>query len=164
MLVTRFWNPPTYSIRTDSRQTAKGNTLNRTSSLRHVGASLILAIGLTNAACVAADPQPADPALERKGRIAFLLCRSCHTVAENEPHLTGPNLHGLFGAKPASKPDYEYSTALQEADIVWTAETLDAWLINPTEVLPGNKMAFAGMPSEDDRKALVAYLKKVTAK
>ena len=40
--------------------------------------------------------------------------------------------------------------------------TLDAWLENLGAVLPGNKMAFAGIKSPTTRAALIDYLKRET--
>ncbi|MEM8984959.1 MAG: c-type cytochrome [Pseudomonadota bacterium] len=126
--------------------------------------ALAALLGLT--ACATADTTSEAPVMtaaeERKGKIAFLQCRSCHTVDEDGIHLTGPNLNGLLGAQAAGKSDYEYSDALRDADIVWNAETLDAWLTNPATYVPGNRMAFAGVASAEDRDLLIRYLTAVT--
>lgn len=94
-----------------------------------------------------------------KGKRVFLRCRSCHNVAEGEPHKQGPNLHGLFGRKVGSVDDFTmYSDALKTADFVWTPDKLDAWLQSPREFLPGNRMSFVGLPKADDRINLIGYL------
>jgi cytochrome c len=51
-----------------------------------------------------------------------------------------------------------YSEALQDADFVWDAERLDHWLQNPQTFLPGNRMAFAGVGDETERRDVIAYL------
>jgi cytochrome c len=72
-------------------------------------------------------------------------------------------LHGIFGAVSATADDFDYSLALREAAIVWTPRALDAWLVNPSDFLPGNNMAFSGYSSASDRRDLIAFLLRKTA-
>ena len=46
--------------------------------------------------------------------------------------------------------------------VVWNAESLDTYLINPKKYIPGTKMVFAGLKKEKERKALIAYIKEAT--
>ena len=110
-------------------------------------------------AIVAALPAPYNTADIDNGRRQFGLCRSCHTVAEGGPNLTGPNLHGVFGRQAGAVAGYNYSDALKTAGFVWDAEQLDAWLDNPRTFLPGNRMTFAGLHDAQKRIDLIAYLK-----
>lgn len=96
------------------------------------------------------------------GQRQFLQCRACHTLKAGEPHRTGPNLNGMFGAKAGTRPGYTYSAVLSGANLVWNDETLDHWLQNPTTFLKGNRMAFAGVPDAQRRAALIAYLRAET--
>lgn len=95
--------------------------------------------------------------IEWGARLA-MQCRACHTLEKNGPTLLGPNLHGVFGRDAASVTGFNYSPALASVDLVWTPAALDAWLAAPSQFLPGNRMAFAGVQSEADRAALIAYL------
>ena len=104
-------------------------------------------------------PLPASAA----GKRVFLKCRTCHNIERDGSHTTGPNLWGVFGRKAGSAPDFAYSDSLKNSGIVWSEETIDQWLSKPTTFLPGNKMAFAGLPKEEDRAAVLAYLRKKTA-
>jgi cytochrome c len=113
---------------------------------------------------VMADDDPTSTALSsqgdaEKGKRIFNRCKACHNLTAAERSRMGPNLDNLFGRKAGSKDDYNYSKALTEADFVWTEEKLDAWLSSPKTFLPGNKMAFAGLRKEEDRKDLMAYLR-----
>ncbi|MDO8901111.1 MAG: cytochrome c family protein [Phenylobacterium sp.] len=110
-------------------------------------------------ALLASLPAPYNTADLDNGRRQFGLCRSCHTIAEGGPNLTGPNLHGMFGRQAASVTGYRYSDALQAADFVWDAERLNEWLANPRTYLPGNRMTFAGLSDPEKRVDLIAYLK-----
>lgn len=108
---------------------------------------------------LAALPAPYNTGDLENGRRQFGLCRSCHTIAEGAPNLTGPNLYGVFGRKAGALDGYNYSEALKAADFVWDGEHLDAWLDNPRTYLPGTKMTFAGLHDAQKRIDLIAYLK-----
>jgi len=111
----------------------------------------------------AGEPQTSTAAPRPdKGAILYLRCRSCHTLERDGVHLIGPNLNGFMGAAAASKDGYAFSEALAESGIVWSEETLDRWLENPSALVPGNRMVFAGLPNEADRLALIAYLAEQT--
>ena len=92
------------------------------------------------------------------GQRRFATCRSCHTLTEGGASMTGPNLHGLFGRKAATHGTYKYSDALKASGITWDAASLDKWIENPREVVPGTKMAFAGIKTPKDRIDLIGYL------
>ena len=101
--------------------------------------------------------------LLKRGKRVFVLCRSCHTLEVDGRHKVGPNLNGMFGSGAGSKEGFRYSDVVKESGIVWTADNLEEWLVKPKNFLPGNKMAFAGVRKESDRKALITFLKRETA-
>ena len=118
----------------------------------------------------ASAPPPPPTAEERlaaapdldKGQRLFRQCQVCHSVEEGGPSRVGPNLYGLIGSPAAAKEDFSYSNALKEAGFVWTTELVDQWLEKPREFLPGNRMAFPGVPNAADRRDLIAYMVSVT--
>jgi cytochrome c len=110
------------------------------------------------AARAAALPEPFVRADLENGRQVFARCRSCHTISDGGPDMTGPNLHGVFGRGAGEKAGFNYSKALREADFGWDPQALDQWLQNPRTFLPGNKMSFAGIPDAEDRRDVIAYL------
>lgn len=96
-----------------------------------------------------------------RGKRLFMLCAACHDVKSGGPARIGPHLDGLFGRTSASVPGFQYSAAMKAKPFVWDEKALDAWLVKPSDVVPGNAMPFAGMPQAADRKAIAAYLKSV---
>jgi cytochrome c len=99
----------------------------------------------------------------KRGQTLFLQCRACHSLKAGEPNKVGPNLYGMFGRKAGLAPGFAYSPALTDADVIWTPEALDAWLLRPSEFLPGNRMVFIGVKKAADRANLIAYLQKATS-
>jgi len=96
------------------------------------------------------------------GRTTFLKCRACHNLDGRQKHKTGPNLDNIFGRMAGTSPDYTYSKALGESGIIWNEAALNQWLSDPQNFLPGNKMPFAGIRSEQERNDLIAYLREAT--
>jgi cytochrome c len=99
-----------------------------------------------------------------RGAALFRKCVACHTVTPGGAHKAGPSLHGLFGRVAGSQPDYPYSPALRQSDLVWTAQTIDRlFAIGPDKLVPGSKMPLQRMPDAKERALLIDYLKQVTA-
>ena len=96
-----------------------------------------------------------------QGAKVFNKCKACH-VANEEKNRVGPHLVGIVGRPAASVADYKYSAAMAESGIVWDEEILDQYLASPKDVVPGGKMAFAGLRKEEERADVIAYLKSAT--
>ena len=47
---------------------------------------------------------------------------------------------------------------MKSSGLTWTDKHLFAYLANPGKHIPGNKMSFAGLPSDQDRANVIAYL------
>ncbi|MBH1991332.1 MAG: cytochrome c family protein [Sphingomonadaceae bacterium] len=109
-------------------------------------------------AAMAATPVLAQAGDAAKGKTVFARCALCHDVKPG-PKKMGPNLAGLFGRTSGTTAGFTYSPAMQKAKIRWDAKTLDAFLTKPSGLVPGNRMAFAGVPVAADRANLIAYLK-----
>jgi cytochrome c len=91
------------------------------------------------------------------GKKVFSKCAVCHTAVAGKNGL-GPSLFGVVGRPSASVPGYNYSDAMKAANKTWDEATLTAYLTDPKAAIPGNKMAFAGLPNPDDRANVIAYL------
>jgi cytochrome c len=86
-------------------------------------------------------------------------CRTCHVVKEGDNRL-GPNLHKIIGRLAGSVDSYRYSSALDNADFVWDEETLDRFIANPEQAVPGNNMKpFGGIASKEDRAKIIGFLR-----
>jgi cytochrome c len=115
-----------------------------------ISASLV-AFLVTGAAFAAGDAE--------RGARVFSACAACHTL-DPDRHLTGPSLHGVWGRKAADQATYRrYSDALKRSGLAWDEKALDAWLRNPDKLVPGNAMQFPGLPDEQARADLIAFLK-----
>ncbi len=118
-------------------------------------------IGITTAAVVltGATEDSRAQGNPQKGSQVFRQCLACHSI-EPGRHLTGPSLGNIWGRKAGTAKDfYRYSKALKNANISWNAETLDAWLKDPSAFIPNNSMGFAGIDGAQARQDLIAYLK-----
>lgn len=111
--------------------------------------------------CAAATPALAQAGDAARGKSVFARCALCHDVKPG-PKKIGPSLSGLFGRTSGITAGFAYSPAMQKAKIKWDAKSLDAFLTKPTALVPGNRMAFAGLPNATDRANLIAYLATAT--
>ena len=97
-----------------------------------------------------------------KGKQVFAKCQACHSIEAGTNKL-GPSLHGLIGRTSGSIDGFRYSDAMKNAHLTWDEATLDKYLANPKTLVPGTKMVFPGLPKEEDRLAVIAYLKEAGA-
>jgi len=116
----------------------------------------ILVIASLAAAFAAGAAQAAGNAAN--GATVFSRCAICHSNAKGAPARIGPNLFAIAGRKAATQPDFSYSAALKNSGITWTSANLDKWIAAPAAMVPGNRMAFAGVANAQQRADLVAYL------
>jgi cytochrome c len=141
----------------EQRDTMTGRTV-RTLLLAAVTASMALgAPGLAAA-------QEGNP---EEGAEVFKKCRACHDVGPEAKNKVGPVLNDIVGRKAGTIDGFAYSEANKAAGgkgLTWTEDVLLKYLENPLTFMPGTKMAFAGLKDEQDRKDLIAFLKKYSKK
>jgi len=114
-------------------------------------------IAIVTLTALAASPGAAAPAGDPvRGEQIYQACTDCHSLDQND---VGPRHRGVYGRKAGSLPDYDYSDALKNANIVWSEEALDRWLAGPQTFVPGVKMVFH-LDNAQDRADVIAYLKE----
>jgi cytochrome c len=97
------------------------------------------------------------------GEKVFTKCKVCHQIGPNAKNMVGPNLTGVVGRPAGTVAGYSYSEANKNSGITWDEATLSVYLKNPKAKVPGTKMIFPGLTSDDDIKNVIAYLKSFPA-
>ena len=100
----------------------------------------------------------AEAADAKNGATVFQRCAICHSDTKGAPAKIGPNLFGIVGRKAGTQANFSYSAAMKASGITWTPDKLTAYAEHPAAVVPGNRMAFAGITRPADAEDLVAYL------
>ena len=96
------------------------------------------------------------------GTEVFVQCSGCHEIGPDAKDRVGPHLNGVFGRPAAAHQDYRYSPAMKRAGasgLIWTAETLDAYIENPRALVSKTRMSFRGLADPQDRANLLAFLR-----
>ncbi len=96
-----------------------------------------------------------------RGAEVFKACKACHRVGQGAKNRVGPQLNGIFGRPAGSIEGVRYSDGMLRmgADgLVWTLETLDAYIENPKALVSKTRMNFRGIKEADRRADLMAYL------
>jgi cytochrome c len=103
-----------------------------------------------------------DMALAEEGEGVYRQCRACHMVGDGAQNRVGPHLNALFGRPLGGIDDFRYSDTMAEMGengTVWNEETLAEFLVKPRDYVPGTKMSFNGLRSDEDVAAVIEYLK-----
>ncbi len=112
------------------------------------GAALVASMGAAAAQDAAA------------GEKVFAKCKICHQIGEGAKNFVGPVLNGVVGRPAGTYPDYHYSDSNKNSGITWDEATLKEYLKNPKAKVPGTKMVFPGLPSDEDIANVISYLKQ----
>ena len=118
-------------------------------------AAVLLGTATLAAASVYAAATPDRPVGDAvRGATVYRGCMGCHSLDEND---LGPRHRGVVGRQAGTVPGYAYSQALKNAHVVWDPLSLDRWLTNPQDLVPGAKMYFS-LSSAQDRADVIAFL------
>jgi len=94
-----------------------------------------------------------------RGAKVWKKCTSCHNVENGGANSTGPNLWGIVGRAAGAKGDFKYSAAMTGSGLTWDYQTLNDYLAKPTKYLSGTNMNFIGLKKEEDRAAVIEFLR-----
>lgn len=86
-------------------------------------------------------------------------CFTCHTIDKGGANKVGPNLWGVVNRPKGSHAGFSYSSPMTAKGGDWSYEDIDHMIFKPTAYIRGTKMAFAGLPKEQDRADVIAYLR-----
>ena len=92
------------------------------------------------------------------GKSSFNKCMACHSIGEGAKNKVGPELNGLDGRKSGTAAGYSYSDANKNSGITWNEAQFKEYIKDPKAKIPGTKMAFAGIKSENEINNLWAYV------
>ena len=140
---------------------------------RHLEKAVYLPLGAEGGAATAAGGEKAPAALEpigpflakadpKHGEAVSKVCLQCHTFKKGEANKIGPNLFGVMAENIAAVPNYQFSPALAaHKGEKWDPDKLNTWLFKPQDYAKGTKMTFPGLPKEQDRADVIAYLESL---
>jgi TolB-like protein len=109
--------------------------------------------GAPNAELVAAEARRAERTSTPDSMDLYFQGTACLNAV-------GPALNGVVGRRAGMYPDYHYSDANKNSGITWDEATLKEYLRDPKAKVPGTKMVFPGLKSDEDIANVIAYLKQ----
>lgn len=100
------------------------------------------------------------------GAAIFKRCQACHSGEKGGPNKVGPDLWDVVNRPIASHEGFAYSAAMTEFSqgktVVWDWDHLNHFLHGPKQYIKGTAMGFAGLPKDQERADLMAYLRSLS--
>ncbi|MER8385967.1 cytochrome c family protein [Mesorhizobium sp. M0166] len=126
-----------------------------------------------------AEGGPAAPAAEAKpiaellatanaeaGAAIFKKCQACHSGEKGGPNKVGPDLWDIVDRPVAEHEGFAYSAGMKEfskgGSEKWTYDNLNHFITSPKKFVKGTAMGFAGLPKDEDRANVIAYLRTLS--
>lgn len=126
-----------------------------------------------------AEGGPAAPAAEAKpiaellatanaeaGAAIFKKCQACHSGEKGGPNKVGPDLWDIIDRPVAEHKGFAYSAGMKEfskgGSEKWTYDNLNHFITSPKKFVKGTAMGFAGLPKDEDRANVIAYLRTLS--
>lgn len=120
--------------------------------------SLAAGVGLCLISGVSSAADDAD-----RGAILYRQCAPCHSFYRDTDQ-AGPSLRGVFGRQAGTLEDYPYSEAMKRSGIIWTEETIKAWISDPLTFIPGSRKRGHTLYDDELLDDLMAYLARAQAR
>lgn len=111
---------------------------------------LTIAVIVCTSAAAHADPAAGEKIFKQQ-------CGVCHSTLAGKT-LAGPSLAGVIGRTSGSIEGFRYSNGMKSANIVWSPDTLAAFIESPRRVVPSTLMAYPGERNEVKRADITDYL------
>lgn len=163
MCVQRGWPPMPRNVFGQLLRPAVDATLEHRSGLNALveGTPAVkLIVAALARVLVVGGPTYAQEDAANVGAVVFRKCMACHQVGPDARNSVGPILNGTIGRPAGTHPGYNYSPATRNSGLVWDEQTLTRYLRAPRELVPGTRMAFAGLKDDRDIADVIAYLKQ----
>lgn len=94
-----------------------------------------------------------------KGENSFMRkCSACHDHKQQGGHGKGPHLWNLLGRKAGTIAGFEFSAAMRDSGHTWNISTLNYYLTDTEQAVPGRLMDFRGIRRDKERANLIAFL------
>lgn len=110
------------------------------------------------------------------GETVFKKCMACHRIGDGAKNLIGPVLNNVIGRNAGTAEGFKYSSLNKSAGengLVWNENLIFDYLADPNPFLKkfltdkgkedlakGSTLMAFKLPSEQERKDVIAYLKK----
>ncbi len=105
----------------------------------------------------------ADPA---KGEAVFKKCQACHSGEKGGPNKVGPDLWDVVDRPVGEHEGFAYSAGMKTFSNggaeKWTYDNLNHFLTSPKKFVAGTAMGFAGLPKDEDRANVIAFLRTLS--
>ncbi|MDX8532745.1 cytochrome c family protein [Mesorhizobium sp. VK25A] len=100
------------------------------------------------------------------GAAIFKKCQACHSGEKGGPNKVGPDLWDIVDRPVAEHEGFAYSAGMKDfskgGQEHWTYENINHFITSPKKFVKGTAMGFAGLPKEEDRANVIAYLRTLS--
>jgi cytochrome c len=103
-----------------------------------------------------------DASLVETGHKLTTKCASCHNFDKGGPNMTGPNLYGVLGRSAGTHAGFNYSAGMKGYAQQWSYDNINQFLGGPQKFVNGTLMTFVGLKKQDERTAVIAYLRSIS--
>ncbi|TPK91014.1 MULTISPECIES: cytochrome c family protein [unclassified Mesorhizobium] len=122
------------------------------------------------AAGPAAEAKPIADLLQtanvEAGAAVFKKCQACHSGEKGGPNKVGPDLWDVVDRPVAEHEGFAYSAGMKEfskgGTEKWTYDNINHFITSPKKFVKGTAMGFAGLPKDEDRANVIAYLRTLS--
>ncbi len=102
----------------------------------------------------------------KAGEAVFKKCQACHSGEKGGPNKVGPDLWDLIDRPVAEHEGFAYSAGMKDfskgGQEKWTYDNLNHFLTSPKKFVKGTAMGFAGLPKDEDRANVIAFLRTLS--